>query len=74
MGLLTIIPHTKSFSPRTDVSNELLSASNGDQMPNLHPREVETPIHPNRAHNFDTSSPRVRCLDVSDSTLFLNNK
>ena len=64
----------KSFIPRTDLSNEILSASNGDQMQNLHPQEVETPIYPNEAHNVGTSSPRVRLLDVLDFTLFLNNK
>ena len=35
-------------------------APNGDSMPNLCPREVETPIYPNGAHIFGASSPRVR--------------
>ena len=43
-------------------------------MPNLRPWEFETPIYPNGTHNFGASSPRVRFLDVSDFTLFLNNK
>ena len=64
----------KLCTPRTDLSNELLSASNGDRMPKLHPWEVEPPIYPNGAHSFGASSPRIRFLDVSDSTLFLNNK
>ena len=55
----------RSCTPRTDISNELLSASNGDQMPKLRPREVETPIYPNGTHSFGASSPRVRFLDVS---------
>ena len=64
----------KSCTPRTDLSNELLSASNIDRMPKLRPQEVEPPIYPNGAHSFGASSPTVRVLDVSDSTLFLNNK
>ena len=39
-------------------------APNGDSMPKLRPREVETPIYPNGAHIFGASSPRVRFLDV----------
>ena len=74
MGLWTDVFHTKSFIPHKDISNELLSASNGDQIPKLHPREVETPNYPNETHNFGASSPRVRFLDVSDFTLFLKNK
>jgi len=33
-------------------------------MPKLQPWEVDVPIYPNGAHNFGTSSPRVRFLDV----------
>ena len=61
-------------SPRIDLSNNVSCASNGDSMLKLCPREVETPIYPSEAHSFDTSSPRVRFLDVSNSTFFLNNK
>ena len=45
-------------------------------MPKLRPREVETPIYPNRTHSFGASSPRVRVrfLDVLGFTLFLSNK
>ena len=50
----------KICSPRIDLLKELLSASNGDRMPKLRPREVETPIYPNRTHSFSASSPRVR--------------
>ena len=64
----------KNYTTRTDLSNELLSASNGDRMPKLRPREVEPPIYLNGTHSFGASSPTVRVLDVSDSTLFLNNK
>ena len=39
-------------TPWIDLSNELLSASNGDQMPKLHPREVEPPIYPNGRPQF----------------------
>ena len=39
-------------------------APNGDSMPNLCPREVETPIYPSGAHIFGASSPGVRFLDV----------
>ena len=57
----------KSCSPRIDISNELLSASNGDRMPKLRPQEVEPPTYPNGAHSFGASSPRVRfgCLEFS---------
>ena len=65
---------TKSCTPRIDISNELLSTSNGDRMPKLRPREFETTIYPNGAHSFGALSPRVRFLDFSDFTLFLNNK
>ena len=64
----------QNCTPRIDLSNELLSASNGDRMPKLRPREVEPPIYLNGTHSFGASSPTVRVLDVSDSTLFLNNK
>ena len=50
--------------PRIDLSNEVWYTSNEDRMPKLHPREVETPIYPNRAHIFGASSPRIRFLDV----------
>ena len=43
-------------------------------MQTLRPREVETPIYSNGAHIFGASSPRVRFLDVSGFTLFLNNR
>ena len=68
------VAHGESCSPRIYLSNEVLSASNRDHIPNLRPREVKTPIYPNGAHNFGASSPRVRFLDVSYFTLFLNNK
>ena len=54
----------KSFIPRIDISNDLFNASNGDHMPKLRPREVETPIYPNEAHSFGNSSSRVRVLNV----------
>ena len=63
MGPLTDVAHTESCD-RKDLSSELLSASNVDQMPKLRPREVEPPIYPNGAHSFGASSPRVRFLDV----------
>ena len=47
---------------------------NGDSMPKLRPWEVETPIYPNGAHSFGTSSPRVKFLDVYGFPLFLNRK
>ena len=53
-----------SCSPQIDISNDVSCASNGDSMPKLRPREVETPIYPNGAHSFGDSSPRVRFLDV----------
>ena len=74
MGSWPNVAHIESFTPRIDLSNELLSVSNGYRMPKLRPREVETPTYPNGAHSFGASSPRVRFLDVSGFTLFLNNK
>ena len=74
MGPWTHVAHIESCTPRIDLSNELLSASNGDRMPKLRPREVETPIYPNKTHNFGASSPWVRFLDILGFTLFLNNK
>ena len=62
MGPWTNVSHTKSCTPWKDISNELLSVSNGDWMPKLRPREVEPPIYPNWAHSFGASSPRVRFL------------
>ena len=56
--------HLESCSPRIELSNYVSCASNGDSMPKLRPWEVETPIYPNGAHSFGTSSPRVRFLDV----------
>ena len=64
MGLWTDVSHTKIFSPRIDISNEVWCASNGDHMPKICPREVDVPIYPNQAHSFGASSPRVRVLDV----------
>ena len=52
------------FSPRIDISNDVSCASNGDSMPKLRPREVETPTYPSGAHSFGASSPRVRLLEV----------
>ena len=46
----------KICSPRVDLSNEVWNASNGDRMLKLCPWEVETPIYPNGAHSFGTSS------------------
>ena len=74
MGPWTDVSHSKICSPRIDISNDLLRASNEDRMPKLHLQEVETPIYPNGTHSFGASSPRVRFLDVSSFTLFLNNK
>ena len=74
MGPWTDVAHTKSCNPCINLSNKLLSESNGDRMPKLRPREVETPIYPNGIHSFGALSPRVRFLHVSDFTLFLNNK
>ena len=54
----------KIFSPRIDLSNEVWYVSNEYRMPKLCPWEVETPIYPNGAYSFGTSSPRVRFLDV----------
>ena len=74
MGTRTYVSYTKICSPWIDIYNELLSASNRDMIQKLCPREVETPIYPNETHSFGTSSLRVRFLDVSGFTLFLNNK
>ena len=71
---MSYIFRTKICIPQINLSNELLSASNGDRMPKLRPRKVETPIYPNGAHNFGASSPRVKFLDVWSFPLFLNNK
>ena len=62
MGPWTDVAHIKSCNPWIYISNELLSTSNGDQMPKLHPWEVETPIYPNGTQVFGASSPRVRFL------------
>ena len=64
MGPWINVSHIKICSPRIDLSNEVWYTSNGDHMPKLRPWEVETPIYPNKAHNFGASSPRVRVLDV----------
>ena len=74
MGPWINASHVKSCSSRTNISNKVWFASNGDRMPKLRPWEVETPIYPNRAHSFGASSPRVRFLDVWSFPLFLNNK
>ena len=74
MGPWINVAQIEIFTPQIDLSNELLSALNGDRMPKLHPQEFETPIYPNEAHNFGTSSPRVRFFEVSIFPLFLNNK
>ena len=66
------VSHIESCTPQIDLSNELLSASNRDRMPNLRPREVETLIYPNGTHSFGASSARVRFLDVSVFPLLLN--
>ena len=50
------------FFPLIDLSNDVSCASNGDRMPKLQPREVETPIYPNGAHS--ALSPPIRFLDV----------
>ena len=64
MGPWIDVAHIKSCSPRIYLSNEVSRASNGDRMPKLHPKEVDVPIYPNRAHSFGISSSRVRFLDV----------
>ena len=74
MAPWTDVSHTKSCIPLIDLSNALLSASNGDQMPKLRPQEVETPIYPNKTHSFGASCPRVSFLDVLGFPLFLSNK
>ena len=60
MGPWIDVAHTKSCTPRIDLSNEVWCMSNEDCMPKLRPREVETPIYPNEAHSFGASSPTVR--------------
>ena len=62
--ILELIFVVNIFSPRIDISNDVSCALNGDSMPKLRPREVETPIYPNGAHGFGASSPKVRFLDV----------
>jgi len=42
----------QNCSSQIDISNEILSASNGDRMPKLQPREVDVLIYPNRAHSL----------------------
>ena len=64
MGPWTDISHIKSCIPRIYLSNVVWFESNGDRMPKLRPREVETPIYPNGAHSYGASSPRVRVLYV----------
>ena len=64
MGPWTNFVHIVSCTPWIYLSNELVRASNRYRMPKLRPREVETSIYPNEAHNFGASSPRVRFLDV----------
>ena len=64
MGPWTNVSHPKSCTPQIDISNKVLCASNGDHMPKLCPRQVETPIYPNGAHSFGASSPKVRVLDI----------
>ena len=59
----TDVAHTKSCSPRTDLSNELLSVSNGDQMSKLRPRKLRQQLT-QTGHSFGASSPKVRFLDV----------
>ena len=54
----------KICTPLIDISNEVWCTSNGDHMPKLRPREVETPIYPNGAHSFGASSPKVSFLYV----------
>ena len=59
----TDVSHIEICTPQIDISNEVWCASNGDCMPKLRPREVETPIYPNGAHSFGASSPMVMVLD-----------
>ena len=65
---------SQSCSSWTDLSNEMLCASNGDHMPKLQPQEVDVLVYPNGAHNFGASSPTVRFFDVQGFPLFINNK
>jgi hypothetical protein len=52
---------------RIDLSNELLSALNGDRMQKLRPWEVDVSTTPIRAHKpFGFSSSGVRVLDFTD--------
>jgi hypothetical protein len=56
----------KSCSSRIDISNELLSAPNGDRMQKLHPWEVDISTTPIGAHKpFGFSSSGVRVLDFT---------
>jgi hypothetical protein len=53
-----------SSNPRIDLSNELLCPPNGDCMPKLCPREVDTPNYPNGVHKtVGFSSSEVSVLD-----------
>ena len=57
---------SKSFSPRIEISNELLSAPNRDRMQKLRPWEVDVSTTPIRAHKpFGFSSFGVRVLDFT---------
>jgi hypothetical protein len=48
-----------------NLSNEISCTLNGDHMQMLRPQKVDVLTYPNRANmTFDTSSPRVRFLDV----------
>ena len=60
----TGVASSSNDSPRIDISNELLYASNGDRMPKLQPREVDVPIYPKRGPSFGVSSSRVRFWNV----------
>ena len=51
-GSMDLCCSSQSCSPRIDLSNEVLYASNGDCMPRLRPWEVDVPIYPNVAHNL----------------------
>ena len=56
----------KSCSSRIDLTNELLSAPNGDRMQKLCPLEVDISTTPIEAHKpFGFSSSRVRVLDFT---------
>ena len=63
-SILDLIFAIRSCIAQIDISNNVSCVSNGDSMPKLRPREVETPIYPNGVHIFGASSPRVRFLDV----------